>query len=99
MRQRAAEAEPLADADAGLGPNPQAGTGHRGFPQLQVAGNGNVVWNVDGRLVGRALLGCGEVLVIAAAVAVVVKTVEVVAGVDVGVQKVVVVAVGVGRGR
>lgn len=85
MVQRAVETEPLARTDAGFGPNPEAGAGHRWLPQLQVAGNGNVVWNVDGRLVGRALLGCGEVLLIAAAVAVVVKVAVVVGGVDVGV--------------
>lgn len=92
--QRAVQTEPLPSTDAGLGPNAQAGSGHRGLPQLQVAGNGNVIRNVDRRLVRRALLGCGEVLVIAAAVAVVVNVVVVVvAGVDVGVQQVVVVVV------
>lgn len=85
MMQRVVEAKPLTGTNAGLGPNPQASAGHRGLPQLQVAGNGNVIWNVDRRLVGRALLGCGEVLVIAAAVAVVVKMVVVVGSVDVGV--------------
>lgn len=102
MTWRAVEAEPLAGTDAALGPDPQTGAGHRGLPQLQVAGDGNVVWNVDGRLVGRALLGCGEVLLVAAAVvAAGVQAVQVVAGVDVGVQQVVVVvaaAVQVGRG-
>lgn len=87
MMQCAVQTEPLTSNNAGLGPNPQASTGHRGLPQLQVAGNGNVIWNVDRCLVGRALLGCREVLVIAAAVAVVVKTVVVVVvgSVDVGV--------------
>lgn len=99
MMQRAVQTEPLTSAYVGLGPNAQAGTGHRGLPQLQVAGNGNVIWNVDRCLVGRALLGCGEVLVIAAAVAVVVKVVVVVGSVDVGVQQVVVVVVWMGRGR
>lgn len=99
VMQRAVQTKPLASGNAGLGPNAQAGTGHRGLPQLQVAWNGNVVWNVDRRLVGRALLGCGEVLVVAAAVAAVVKVVVVVAGVDVGVQQVVVVVVWMGRSR
>lgn len=86
MMQRVVQTEPLTSSDAGLGPYAQAGTRHRGLPQLQFTGNGNVVRNVDGRLVGRALLGCGEVLVIAAAVAVIVEVVVVVvAGVDVGV--------------
>lgn len=98
MVQRAVESKPLTGPDAGFGPNPEASTGHRWLPQLQVAGNGNVVWNVDGRLVGWALLGCGEVLFIAAAVAVVVKVAVVVGGVDVGVQEMVVVVVWVGRG-
>lgn len=100
MMQCAVQTKPLASINAGLGPNTQAGTGHRGLPQLQFAWNGNVVRNVDRCLVGRALLGCGEVLVIAAAVAVVVKVVVVVVvgGVDVGVQQVVVVVVWMGRG-
>lgn len=85
MMQCAVETEPLTSANVGFGPNPQASTRYRGLPQLQVAGNGNVIWNVDRCLVRRALLGCGEVLVIAAAVAVVVKTVVVVGGIDVGV--------------
>lgn len=90
--RRAVEAEPFAGTDATLGPDPKAGAGHRGLPQLQVARDGNVIWNVDGRLVGRALLGCGEVLLVAAAVvAAGVQAVQVVAGVDVGVQQVVVV--------
>lgn len=87
------KAEPFASTDSTLGPDPEAGAGHRRLPQLQVTGNGNVVWNVDGCLVGRALLGCGEVLLVAAAVvAAGVQAVQVVAGVDVGMQQVVVVA-------
>lgn len=99
MMQRAVQTKPLTSTNAGLGPNTQASTRHRGLPQLQVAGNGNVVWNVDRCLVGRALLGCGEVLIIAAAVAAVEKVVVVVGGVNVGMQQMVVVVVWMGRSR
>lgn len=98
--RRVFEAKPFASTDATLGPDPQAGAGHRGLPELQVAGNGNVIWNVDRRLVGRALLGCGEVLLVAAAVvAAGVQAVQVVASVDVGVQQVVVVVAAAVQGR
>lgn len=79
----AVQTKPLTSTYAGLCPYTQTCTGHRGLPQLQVTGNGNVIRNVDRCLIGRALLGCGEVLVIAAA-AIVVEMV-VVGGIDMGV--------------
>lgn len=90
MMQCAVQTKPLTSTNAGLGPNTKAGTRHRGLPQLQFAGNGYVIRNVDRCLVGRTLLRRAEVLVIAAAVAVGVEVV-VVGGIDVGVQQVVVV--------
>ena len=88
---RVVQTEPLTGTNAGLSPYTKSSTGHRGLPQLQFTGNGNVIRNVDRRLIGRAFLGRGQVLVIAAA-AVVVEVV-VVGAVDVGVQQVVVVVV------
>lgn len=78
--QCAVRSEALSHPDPGFGPYPQARSGDRGLAQLQVTGDGNVIGNVDGHLIGRAFLGREGVLVVVM-VAPVVAVVMVVVGV------------------